>query len=217
MGCRVLTDALHQLDGELQVVAHAVDVKTLLEVVSEAAPDVCLVSGNLAEGALAGVSAVRELHLQYPDLPIIVLLDHCDAALVVDVFRNGARGIFQRTDRFDILPTAIRCVQAGQVWAGNTHISYLLDALSASRSIPIRNVNGETLLTDRQQQIADLVAEGLGNREISERLHLSEHTVKNYLFRIFEKLGVSTRAELMLYTLSQRERGGPPIRLSKSA
>jgi DNA-binding CsgD family transcriptional regulator len=59
-------------------------------------------------------------------------------------------------------------------------------------------------LSPREEEVALLVAEGLSNREISDRLQLSEHTIKNYLFRMFEKLGVNTRVELALYSLEQR-------------
>jgi DNA-binding NarL/FixJ family response regulator len=62
------------------------------------------------------------------------------------------------------------------------------------------------LLAKREEEAAQLVAEGLTNRDIGERLGLSEHTVSNYLFRIYEKLGISSRVELVLYMLKQREK-----------
>jgi DNA-binding NarL/FixJ family response regulator len=65
--------------------------------------------------------------------------------------------------------------------------------------------NGHRLLGRREEEVARLVAEGMANREIAEKLHLSEHTVSNYLFRIYEKLGISSRVELVLYVLRQRQ------------
>ena len=80
----------------------------------------------------------------------------------------------------------------------------MVEALATAQPLPIANSKGERLLTDREEQIVALVAEGLTNRDIAEHLGLSEHTIKNYLFRIFDKLGVSTRVELILYAVSHR-------------
>jgi len=67
------------------------------------------------------------------------------------------------------------------------------------------SANGLSLLTQRQEQIVNMVLEGLPNHEIAEKLHLSAHTVKNHLFRIYEKLGISNRTELILYAQSSRQ------------
>jgi DNA-binding NarL/FixJ family response regulator len=69
----------------------------------------------------------------------------------------------------------------------------------------VLNSAGRTLLTPREEQVVALVAEGLGNRQIARELNLSEHTIKKYLFRVFEKLGVSTRVELVLYAVNNGE------------
>src|ERR1051325_7733449 len=73
---------------------------------------------------------------------------------------------------------------------------------------PFKGVNsrGETLLTKREQELVPLVANGLTNREMSTELGVSEHTIKNHLFRIYEKLGISSRVELILYAVSEREK-----------
>jgi DNA-binding NarL/FixJ family response regulator len=68
-------------------------------------------------------------------------------------------------------------------------------------SLRVLNARGRPLLTPREEQVVALVAEGLGNRQIARELNLSEHTIKKYLFRIFEKLGISTRVELVLYAM----------------
>ena len=100
----------------------------------------------------------------------------------------------------------------GEIWASKTELCYLLEALSDSAPAPITDSKGLNLLTKREEDVVRLVAEGLTNREISERLSLSEHTVRNYLFRIFDKLGISSRVELVLRTFEpthlalQRER-----------
>jgi DNA-binding NarL/FixJ family response regulator len=81
-------------------------------------------------------------------------------------------------------------------------MEYVLDALIQARPLRVVNAEGLNLLSKREEEVMRLVAEGLGNREISELLVLSEHTVKNYLFRIFDKLGISNRVELVLYAVT---------------
>ena len=92
-------------------------------------------------------------------------------------------------------------VSRGQIWAGGDEIKYVLDALVQSTP-PKMEVLGTTLLSQREQEVVRCVAEGLSNREIADQLKLSQHTIKNYLFRIFDKLGVSNRAELIFLTFS---------------
>ena len=77
-----------------------------------------------------------------------------------------------------------------------------MELLSEVPSLRVLNSNADNLLTPREEQVVALVAEGLGNRNIARELNLSEHTVKKYLFRIFEKLGISSRVELVLYAVN---------------
>lgn len=79
--------------------------------------------------------------------------------------------------------------------------------MSEVPSLRVLNSRGDNLLTPREEQVVALVAEGLGNRQIARELNLSEHTIKKYLFRIFEKLGISSRVELVLYAVNN---GDPP-------
>ena len=98
--------------------------------------------------------------------------------------------------------SSILRVSEGQIWANTEQLDFLLDLISEVPSLRVLNVNGSRLLTPREEQVVALVAEGLGNRQIAVELNLSEHTIKKYLFRIFEKLGVSTRVELVLYAMN---------------
>jgi len=143
-----------------------------------------------------------EIHRLNPSLGIVALLQSSDRAVVVEALASGARGIFHRADSLDSLWECIRCVYAGQVWAHSAEIEYVLDVLfeHATRAEQL-HVTG--CLSRREEEIACLVAEGKSNRQISTLLGLSEHTIKNYLFRIFEKLGVTSRVELTLHMLGQ--------------
>ena len=133
----------------------------------------------------------------------VLLVDTCDRELVVSAFRSGARGIFPVTDaNLRLLCKCLHRVAAGQIWANTEQLNYLMDLISEVPSLRVLNSVGRSLLTPREEQVVALVAEGLGNRQIARELNLSEHTIKKYLFRVFEKLGVSTRVELVLYAVN---------------
>src|SRR5262249_23479379 len=93
----------------------------------------------------------------------------------------------------------------GQVWVNTKEMNYLLDSLTSPQSLQLVDGNGKFLLTARESEVGQLVTEGLTNREIAAKLGLSEHTVKNYIFRIFDKTGVSSRVALVLYAMSRRQ------------
>jgi DNA-binding NarL/FixJ family response regulator len=96
-------------------------------------------------------------------------------------------------------------VHEGQVWANSQQLQFAIEALTESAPSAIVDAKGAHLLTKRELSVVQLVAEGLSNRDISHELRLSEHTVRNYLFRIFNKVGVSTRLELAIYAINQRD------------
>ena len=199
MACHLLAQALERQPG-FSVFATLVDSRSLLDSLQLCQPDVALIGANLQEGPLSGFSRLPQLRTEFPALPWIILLDRTVPELVVDAFRAGARGVFSRSDSdISMLSKCIRRVVEGQVWADSNQLHYLLEAFSSGPS--------------EREQPRERVAEGMGNREIAQRLNLSEHTVKNYLFRIFEKPGFSNRVELVLYAVAElNQPGAPPIR-----
>ncbi|MFZ0199670.1 MAG: response regulator transcription factor [Candidatus Sulfotelmatobacter sp.] len=121
---------------------------------------------------------------------------------MISAFRSGVRGIFCLAHtRFRLLCRCIQRVADGQVWANTEQLNFLLDLISEVPSLRAINFSGRQLLTPREEQVVAIVAEGMGNREVAHELNLSEHTVKKYLFRIFDKLGISSRVELVLYAV----------------
>jgi DNA-binding CsgD family transcriptional regulator len=130
--------------------------------------------------------------------------DECDdREVVVNAFRSGARGLFCFSQYpFRLLCKCIHSVHQGQVWADSEQMQYVIESLSQVPSLHMVNSRGTRLLTPREEQVVALVADGLSNREVACELRLSEHTIKKYLFRIFDKLGISSRVELVLYALS---------------
>lgn len=148
------------------------------------------------------MSGLRTVHLTTPQLAKITLLDADDRDAVVQAFRSGARGIFCSTDSsFAALCECIQRVHRGEIWASSRHLGYLLDSVCQTPILQVLTGAGEGLLTSREQQVVALVADGLSNRNIANELGLSEHTVKKHLFRIFDKLGISNRVELVLYAV----------------
>jgi DNA-binding NarL/FixJ family response regulator len=204
------------MDPHIEIVGAKTSTMDLMRAAAAKEPHVALVSGHLAEGSLAGLTLLRELNARHQRVNSIVMLDHPRRELIVDVFRCGAKGVVFATERVEVFWRAIRSVHAGQVWANSQQLRYVLEALTVTAPAPVRAPNGESMLTARQQELVDLVAAGLTNRDIARKLHLSEHTVKNYLARIFERLGVTSRIELAMYTVYQRQAADPDDRLQEN-
>jgi DNA-binding NarL/FixJ family response regulator len=149
------------------------------------------------------LTILRRLHFSHAQIEKILLLDSYDRDAVVSAFRSGARGIFCFADYpFRMLCKCIQSVYEGQVWANSEQLQYLVDAVAQVPSLRVVNANGHKLLTLREGQVVALVADGLSNREVARELNLSEHTIKKYLFRVFDKLGISSRVELVLYAVN---------------
>jgi DNA-binding NarL/FixJ family response regulator len=199
MSCQLLAEALVRTSQFDATPTHTSEQATRM--LTDFPFDVLLISPHFPEHK-AGFRMVRDVRKTHPDLNIVALLDFSDRDMVVEAFRAGVRGVFCRSHSFPTLCKCILRVHQGQVWANSEEVQHLLEALV--EPLPIENhLPGSRPLSKREEEIARLVAEGFSNRQISERLDLSEHTIKNYLFRVFEKLGVSTRVELTLYTLKR--------------
>jgi DNA-binding NarL/FixJ family response regulator len=204
MSCQLLASSL-QRNNSFRVIGVAVSTSEVVQALKREEAQVAVISANLQEGPLSGFKLLRELRSSQPRTRVILLLDSSTRDLVVDAFRGGARGVFCRSQSFKMLCKCIHCVQQGQIWANTSELQFLLEALGQIAPLHIVNAKGKSLLSKREEQVVSCVAEGLTNREIAKQLGLSEHTVKNYLFRIFDKLGISGRVELVLYALSHRE------------
>jgi DNA-binding NarL/FixJ family response regulator len=168
--------------------------------------EILLVSESLQEGPSVGLQILSELRVLFPESRVIVLLKSAQPELVIDAFRAGAKGVFCRAEPISALCKCIRVVREGQIWANSRQLNFIVDALSQAAPYRAKSSKGKDLLAKREQEVAKLVAEGLNNRDIAQKLGLSEHTVSNYLFRIYEKLGISSRVELVLYMVRREQR-----------
>jgi DNA-binding NarL/FixJ family response regulator len=205
MGCEILSHALKARRRQITVLAFALTTEELLKKVAQHRPDVTLISANFEGSADGSLRVLRELQASCVTTSPIMMEACSSPGLVSDAFGAGAKGIVCREVPFATLCKAIHCVHEGQIWASSQELKWFLKSLSVKKPVPVLNVLGIPLLTEREEQIVQLVAEGMPSREIALKLKVSAHTVKNHLFRIYEKLGVSTRSELILYVLSSRE------------
>ena len=168
-------------------------------------PHVALISEELQDGPHAGIKVLQKLR-DSNRTPAVMLLQSSKPDFMVDAFRKGARGVFYRTDSLKALSKCIRIVHQGQIWARTEDLEHILHALAHLKPLQLNNADGMPLLTRREEDVVRLVADGLMNREIAQKLKVKDHSIRNYLSRIFDKLGVSNRVELVLYAISHRDR-----------
>lgn len=171
---------------------------------------IALISARQGTDSRGGFVLSREIRSSSPTTRVIMLLDSSERTPVIEAFRSGARGVFCRTESLKLLAKSIRCVHEGQIWASSSELQFLLEAMAEPVPMAFLSANGDALLSARELDVVRCVAEGLSNREIAHRLSLREHTVKNYLFRIFDKLGVSSRVEVVLYALGNSAAANKP-------
>jgi len=196
MHCQLLAGSLRRR-AEFRVSSCPLDMDAMVTAIAKEPIDVALIKAE------DDASMLRSFHLAHPHVAKVLLLQESDRKPVVNAFRSGARGVFPLADAsFRLLCKCIQRVHQGQIWVNNEHLAYLIEAVTLAPGLRVVNSRGIKLLTPREEQVVALVADGLSNRDIALELGLSEHTIKKYLFRIFDKVGVSSRVELVLYAVS---------------
>ena len=187
---------------DFQVSAVALEASALDNYLQTNHADVILIAGN----HLPDLSLLRWLRVSHPKIAPVLLSENDDRELVVSALRAGAKGIFLFAHTpFSMLCKCIQCVSRGEIWINHQQMNYVLDALSEVPTLRVVNSKGRSLLTPREEQVVALVADGMTNRGVAGELGLSEHTIKKYLLRIFDKVGISSRVELVLYAMSHGE------------
>jgi DNA-binding NarL/FixJ family response regulator len=207
---QLLADALKR-DPSLEVVGAVSHSGDLIDIVHSQKIDVAVIGCNLDEQPLHGIEVLRQLKSTWGGIRAIVLLDSSKRDVVIEAFRAGARGLFTRHESLEMLSKCVRRVHEGQIWANTEQMGFAIEALAAAPTVRAVGANGIDLLSKRELEVVRCLAEGMTNREIAARLGLSQHTIKNYLFRVFDKLGVSSRLELLSLTLTQPSSGLPLI------
>ncbi len=205
MGCQLLCRVLEQSSYGLKVVGSSTSSKITPESPLHSA-DIALISAHLSEGQGSGFRLLRDIKQAVKTVRCIMLLDSNDREPIIEAFSSGALGVCRRDESTQVLCKCIDRVYRGQIWANSEQLRYVLEALWAGARIRLTDARGNVLLSKREEEIVLLVAEGLRNREIAAQLKLSEHTIRNYLFRVFDKLGISNRSELILYFMEHQRR-----------
>ncbi|HTM50004.1 MAG TPA: response regulator transcription factor [Bryobacteraceae bacterium] len=192
---------LLMLEEDFRVVAEARDGKEVLEVLEEHQPDILLL--DLKMPGLDGLTALQKLQNSRTKTKVIVLTASEDKNQFVQAMKFGTCGIVLKQTATELLIKSIRKVHAGEIWLdSHTTAAVMRQFSSPMESAPLGNRDRDrSPLSQREREIVVLVAQGFKNKEMAEKMFISEQTVKNHLHNIFDKLGVSDRLELALYAI----------------
>src|SRR5207302_39450 len=186
------------LEDDIRVVGQAETLPQTQSAVTKFSADVLIFESALAPNP---VEAVTELLRQAPQLKIMVVTPASDEQLTLDLFRRGAHGSLSREVEPEILVDCLRKVAAGEPWLENQAIHWVMDAFRGHNLRP-SGARPKVQLTPKEMLIVSCVTQGMKNKEIAVRVGTTEQVVKNYLRKVYDKLGVADRLELALYCLS---------------
>jgi DNA-binding NarL/FixJ family response regulator len=206
MSARLIADGLTRSRHDIEVVAVSNSSADTIRELEKNQPDIALINAHLEDGELRGYHVLQSLQLLSLKTIVIMLIPDPERELVVDAFRGGARGVFCRLESIKLLSKCVRTVHEGQIWADTRNLAFILEFLTELK--PLRHIKpggGMSRLTAREAEVVHLLADGLSTREISHKLALTEHTIRNYLSSIYDKLGVSSRVELALYAVARED------------
>jgi two-component system nitrate/nitrite response regulator NarL len=191
---------LLEVADDVQIIGEASNGVECVKMLGKLKPDILLLDLRMPEKD--GLGVLEEVNFDSLPTRVIVLTAAEDDRDVVRAMRLGARGVVLKQSASDLLLKSIRKVYDGEIWLDNRMTAEVIDAFKKSSESGQRRE--KPLLSDREKEIVQLVAQGFRNREIGEKLFISEQTVKNHLHNIFDKLGVSDRLELALYAIHHR-------------
>ena len=210
MSGQLIAEGLARGRHDIDVIGVSNNSAETIREIEKNRPDIALINVHLEDGKLTGYNVLQTLQTLSPGTSAIMLIPDSERDLVVDAFRGGARGVFCRMQPIKLLPKCIRTVHEGQIWADTRNLVYLLDFLTQLKPLRlIKPGGGMSRLTPRESEVVHLLADGLSTRDISQKLALSEHTIRNYLSAIYDKLGVSSRVELALYAVHREDLNRP--------
>src|SRR5712664_1685549 len=192
---------LLSLEEDVVVVGEASDGCEVLDKVQELDPDVLLL--DLRMPNLGGLSALQALQQTNKRTRVIVLTASEDKNEFVQAMKLGCSGIVLKQTAPELIVKSIRKVHGGEIWLDSHTTAAVMRQFAAPGDVI--GGNGKTRerspLSQREREIVQLVAQGYKNKEMAEKMFISEQTVKNHLHNIFDKLGVSDRLELALYAI----------------
>jgi len=192
----LMREALHQsLEGEedMKVVAEASDGEEAVKLASELKPNVVVM--DIVMPKLNGIEATRKIKEIAPDTAILILTAYDDDEYVLGLLDAGAAGYLLKSARGRDLVGAIRAIRAGE---SVLHPKIIAKLLKRATTAPVGEHKASELLSERESEILKLVTSGMSNKEIAEKLFLSQRTVKAHLTNIFNKLNVASRSEAVV-------------------
>src|SRR6476660_5756985 len=191
------------LEEDFEVVAQAQDGRQVLDVLQQFEPDILLL--DLKMPGLDGLATLQRLQAARNKTRVIVLTASDDKNEFVQAMKLGTSGIVLKQTATELLIKSIRKVYAGEIWLDTHTTAAVMRQFSTAEDYGAPPVNGRSRerspLSQREREFVALVAQGFKNKEMAEKLFISEQTVMNHLHNIFDKLGVSDRLELALYAI----------------
>src|SRR5271154_1647937 len=185
------------LEDDLRVVAQVDRMENLIAALERHPADVLVIESNLMIGA---TNAIPEIVRVVPDIKIIVQTAGADETNTVELYRRGVRGIIPRSISPDLLVKCVRKIGAGETWIDNQSVNWVIEAYR-SQATAITNPKSQPRLSPKELSIIACITQGKRNKEIAFQLGTTEQVIKNYLRKVYDKLGVSDRLELALYCL----------------
>jgi DNA-binding NarL/FixJ family response regulator len=184
-------------EPDLRIVAQVEKLKDLHSIVHTVAADVLVLEGSLLIGTVDALPDIVEL---MPHVHVIVQTSNTDEAHTVELYRKGVRGIVPRSIAPEMLIRCVRRIAAGETWIDNQSVNWVIQAYRA-QAVALTDPKNQPRLSTKELTIIFHISQGKRNKEIAFQLGTSEQVIKNYLRKIYEKLGVSDRLELALYCL----------------
>src|SRR6266550_7414476 len=188
------------LEDDIRVVGQAETLGQALSAVKKFAGDVLILEAALAGNA---VEAISEFLRQAPGLRVVVVTQEPNEELTLELFRRGVHGIVSREVEPELLVDCLRKVSQGEPWLDRQGVSWVLSAYRAQGGRPAGS-RPKVQLTPKESLIVSCVTQGMKNKEIAQKVGTTEQVVKNYLRKVYDKLGVADRLELALFCLNHR-------------
>jgi DNA-binding NarL/FixJ family response regulator len=186
------------LEDDIRVVGQAETLQQALSAAKKFSADVVIFEAALSPNP---VEAVVDLMRQSADIKVVVVTPASDQDLTLELFRRGAHGIVSREVEPELLVECLRKVSSGEAWLDTQGVRWVLAAYRNQNSRPAGS-KLKVQLTPKETLIVSCVTQGMKNKEIAVRVGTTEQVVKNYLRKVYDKLGVADRLELALYCLN---------------
>src|SRR5215469_8318870 len=197
---RVGIRKIFALEDDLRVVAQADSLENLRAALERYPSDVVLLEGALLAGS---ANAIPDILRIAPDAKLIIQAVANDESHTVELYRKGVRGIISRSISPDLLVRCVRRIAAGETWIDNQSVTWVIEAYRAQAAALV-SPKSQPRLSPKEMAIITCITQGKRNKEIAFQLGTTEQVIKNYLRKIYDKLGVSDRLELALYCLHNK-------------